>query len=194
MLVWHINLTKKPSLGQSLPGPWYTPATLTCQTPGGQRRQGGNHDNVLIIVTCAFIPPSFHSSIQLTGRQARFADFNMRFMLSIGLKRSSCLSSPRNTFRPSNSWWEATRERKWNRRKREMEVNAESCWDFYVYKFKNNKKDSKIPWQILMRLKECAKLSSMQKVSSVLIYTVENKKKKTNLGVSKLLTGTAAWV
>lgn len=42
----------------------------------------------------------------LTGRQALLADLDMRFMLSIGLKRRSWLSSPRYAFNPSKSWWE----------------------------------------------------------------------------------------
>lgn len=44
--------------------------------------------------------------IHLTGRQALLAELAMRFMLSIGLKRRSLLSSPRYAFNPSNSWLE----------------------------------------------------------------------------------------
>ena len=47
--------------------------------------------------------------IHLTGRQALLAELAMRFMLSIGLKRRSLLSSPRYAFNPSNSWLEEKR-------------------------------------------------------------------------------------
>lgn len=67
-------------------------------------------------VICSSLSPilsSVHSPIHpfiphihLTGRQALLAELDMRFMLSIGLKRRSRSSSPRYAFNPSNSWWE----------------------------------------------------------------------------------------
>lgn len=71
----------------------------------GLRETKKYDSNLFFSATYPFIStPSFIHFIDLTGRQALLADLAMRFMLSIGLKRRSRLSSPRYAFKPSNSW------------------------------------------------------------------------------------------
>lgn len=65
---------------------------------------------------------TFLCFVHLTGRQALFADFDIRSMFNRGLKKRRRLSSPRYTFRPSNSSLEERTYWKWFKRNQKHHI------------------------------------------------------------------------